>query len=183
MKNKGFTLIELIVVIAIIAILAAIIAPNAFKAIEKSKVASSIEDCRSIKTAVMSFYSDCGIWPTSSASAGAAPNGIAATPTATIAGWDGPYIEKWPPLARWSGNYSYYAAADENANVGSYAWDGTAGAPQPNTRVITISTVPLAAEQKMETQLDGTASPGATQTTGGFRYSSTANVYYLISQD
>jgi hypothetical protein len=46
-----------------------------------------------------------------------------------------------------------------------------------------ISTVTLAAEQKMETQLDGTASPGATQTTGGFRYSSTANVYYLISQD
>ena len=35
--RKGFTLIELIVVIAIIAILAAIIAPNAFRAIEKAK--------------------------------------------------------------------------------------------------------------------------------------------------
>jgi len=182
MKNRGFTLIELIVVIAIIAILAAIIAPNAFKAIEKSKVASSIEDCRSIKTAVMSYYSDCGVWPPSSAAAGTAPVGVAAA-VAGVAGWDGPYIEKWPPLARWSGTYSYYQAADENALVGGYAWDGTAGAPQPNVRVVVISTVPLAAEQKMETQLDGTASPGATQTTGGFRYSSTANVYYLISQD
>ncbi|NCC82098.1 MAG: prepilin-type N-terminal cleavage/methylation domain-containing protein [Clostridia bacterium] len=39
MKNKkGFTLVELLVVIAIIAILAAVVAPNAFKAIEKSKV-------------------------------------------------------------------------------------------------------------------------------------------------
>ena len=38
MNRQSFTLLELIVVIAIIAILAAIIAPNAFRAIEKAKV-------------------------------------------------------------------------------------------------------------------------------------------------
>ncbi|WP_333870599.1 type II secretion system protein [Desulforamulus putei] len=38
--NRGFTLVELLVVIAIIGILAAVIAPNAFKAVEKGKVAA-----------------------------------------------------------------------------------------------------------------------------------------------
>ncbi|MGQ9755989.1 MAG: type II secretion system protein, partial [Desulfotomaculales bacterium] len=38
--RRGFTLVELLVVIAIIGILAAIISPNAFKAIEKGKVAA-----------------------------------------------------------------------------------------------------------------------------------------------
>ncbi|SHJ08964.1 prepilin-type N-terminal cleavage/methylation domain-containing protein [Desulfofundulus thermosubterraneus] len=38
-NEKDFTLVELLVVIAIISILAAIIAPNAFKAVEKAKVA------------------------------------------------------------------------------------------------------------------------------------------------
>ena len=38
-NKKGFTLVELLVVIAVIAILASVIAPNAFSAMEKAKVA------------------------------------------------------------------------------------------------------------------------------------------------
>ncbi|MDD4907776.1 MAG: prepilin-type N-terminal cleavage/methylation domain-containing protein, partial [Candidatus Omnitrophica bacterium] len=64
-KNSasGFTLIEIVVVIAVIGILAAVIAPNAFKAIEKSKVAKAIEDSKSITKAAMGFRSDTGLWP------------------------------------------------------------------------------------------------------------------------
>ncbi|MBE3588244.1 MAG: prepilin-type N-terminal cleavage/methylation domain-containing protein [Thermoanaerobacteraceae bacterium] len=63
--NRGFTLVELLVVIAIIGILAAIIAPNAFKAIEKSKVAAAEADYKSIKAAALNFYTDIGKWPDS----------------------------------------------------------------------------------------------------------------------
>ena len=49
--RRGFTLVELLVVIAIIGILAAIIAPNAFKAIEKGKVAAAEADYKAIKAA------------------------------------------------------------------------------------------------------------------------------------
>ncbi len=61
--KKSFTLIELIVVIAIIAILAAIIAPNAFKAIEKARVAKTVADMKSIKTAFTALYTDTFRFP------------------------------------------------------------------------------------------------------------------------
>ncbi|MDD2702767.1 MAG: type II secretion system protein, partial [Candidatus Omnitrophica bacterium] len=60
---KGFTLIELIVVIAIISVLSAIIAPNAFRAIEKAKLARVEADAKAIKTAAFSMYADTGMWP------------------------------------------------------------------------------------------------------------------------
>jgi general secretion pathway protein G len=85
--KKGFTLIELLVVIAIIAILAAVIAPNAFKAIEKSKVSSAISDYKAIKTASLSYYSDTGKWPGNSAAA----TGFVTDPTG-VSGWNGPYL-------------------------------------------------------------------------------------------
>ncbi|OQX54091.1 MAG: hypothetical protein B5M48_01665 [Candidatus Omnitrophica bacterium 4484_213] len=59
----GFTLIELIVVITIIGILAAIIAPNAFRAIEKAKIDACISDIKSIRTAAYAFYADTGVLP------------------------------------------------------------------------------------------------------------------------
>lgn len=43
-NQKGFTLIELLVVIAIIGILAAVIAPNVFAQIEKSKASAVIQE-------------------------------------------------------------------------------------------------------------------------------------------
>ncbi len=94
MKNKkGFTLVELLVVIAIIAILAAVVAPNAFKAIEKSKITAIEADYRTLKTATLMYFSDTGVWPTEAATAGDDPGFI--TNVATDDGWNGPYIDVW----------------------------------------------------------------------------------------
>ena len=49
MRGNAFTLIELIVVIVIIAVLAGIIAPNAFRAIEKAKLSRVAHDAQNIK--------------------------------------------------------------------------------------------------------------------------------------
>lgn len=61
--SGSFTLVELIVVIAIIAILGAIIAPSAFKAIEKAKISAAIADIKAIKNAALGFYADTGTFP------------------------------------------------------------------------------------------------------------------------
>ncbi len=106
-SSRGFTLIELLVVIAIIGILAAIIAPNAFKAIEKSKVAAVESDYKAVKSATLMYYSDTGTWPTADNdfNNNDHENAIFVTDDGTT-GWDGPYLEKWPTRDPWGGGYT-----------------------------------------------------------------------------
>ena len=185
MKNTGFTLIELIVVIAIIAILAAIIAPNAFRAIEKAKISATIEDYRSIKTAAMAYYSDAGQWPAQAE--GTPPRsttteGFITTPAPAVAGWDGPYLEKWPPVARWGGGaVTYWLRSDA---VAPYAtgW----GAAGVNKRMVEITLVPEEAARRISLELDGTqAAVGSADTDGVVRYNAgtTVTLLMLISND
>lgn len=51
-NNKGFSLVELIIVIAIMAILAGAIAPALIRYIDKSRKSNDVSSCKSIKTAV-----------------------------------------------------------------------------------------------------------------------------------
>lgn len=185
--KRGFTLIELIVVIAIIAILAAIIAPNAFKAIEKANISATIEDFRSIKTAAMAYYADAGIWPISGCEEGLTQNtdcSGAVPPADAVGGWDGPYLEKWPSRSRWgAGAYAFVRGAETAVAVGNTDWNASgAAAATTNVRVLTITNMPLNAMQKLENQLDGTATPGATNWLGSVRYDGTL-IYLLISTD
>lgn len=94
-NNKGFTLVELLVVIAIIAILAAVIAPNAFKAIEKSKVSAIVSDYRAVKIATLVYYSDTGNWPQNKANKTGFVTAATATGHTASAGWNGPYLDAW----------------------------------------------------------------------------------------
>ncbi|MGL6107797.1 type IV pilin protein [Romboutsia sp.] len=57
-NNKGFTLVELLVVIAIIGVLAVVAVPSLFTQIEKSKVASVESDISAIKSAAIAKYAD-----------------------------------------------------------------------------------------------------------------------------
>ncbi len=52
MNNKGFSLVELIIVIAIMAILSAALAPQLMKYIEKSRVSTDSSSCASIESCV-----------------------------------------------------------------------------------------------------------------------------------
>lgn len=57
-KNKGFSLVELIIVIAIMAILVGVMAPQLIKYIEKTKVASDVQLCDSIHSAMLYAAAD-----------------------------------------------------------------------------------------------------------------------------
>lgn len=53
LNNKGFSLVELIIVIAIMAILVGVLAPSLIKQLEKAKVSSDAQFCDAVREAVV----------------------------------------------------------------------------------------------------------------------------------
>jgi general secretion pathway protein G len=62
-NEKGFTLIEVVVVVAVIAILAAVLTPYITKYIDDSKIAKARNEAQVIGGAMTNFYKDTGTWP------------------------------------------------------------------------------------------------------------------------
>jgi type IV pilus assembly protein PilA len=60
-KQRGFSLIELLIVVAIILIIAAIAIPNLLRSRMSANEASAVNSLRSINTAEVTFYSTYGI--------------------------------------------------------------------------------------------------------------------------
>lgn len=59
-NNKGFSMVELIIVIAIMAILAAALAPVLIKYINKSRISSDIDTGKAVASAIMAVIADGG---------------------------------------------------------------------------------------------------------------------------
>lgn len=59
-NNKGFSLVELIVVIAIMAVLVGVLAPQFIKYVEKSRVSTDIQNVEEVKTAIQTYAAENG---------------------------------------------------------------------------------------------------------------------------
>jgi prepilin-type N-terminal cleavage/methylation domain-containing protein len=167
--KRAFTLIELIVVIAIIGVLAAIIAPNAFKAIEKAKTARMVSDLKGLKSAILSFYADTGQWPVyvNSTTYTWIDTGHPLLRSPGINGWDGPYVEKTARAPSWVGSVSsgcgtpglYYTQWYNGGWAGTYYGDfdiDKNGSYEINTgHSLSVFPIPATVRKGVNAALDG----------------------------
>ncbi len=83
-KQRGFTLIELMIVVAIIGILAAIAIPQYNSYVGRAQIAEGLSLAGSVKTGVAEYFQSNGSWPDTNAKAGA-PTTISGKYTLTVA--------------------------------------------------------------------------------------------------
>ncbi len=129
--QRGFTLIEVMVVVVIIGLLAAIVAPNLIGNIDKAAVTRARGDIRSIETALNLYRLDNFRYPTSD-------QGLEALVTnpgeSAAANWKA-YL-RGVPSDPWSQPYQYsYPGQQGEFDVFSYGADGQEGGEDINADI------------------------------------------------
>lgn len=112
-KNRGFTLVELLIVIIIIAVLAAVVVPKFANSGIRSKEAALRSDLKVMRNAIDLFKSDVGCYPaalgdlTASVAPANGKDSAGANKAITPADFKGPYMEAVKPDPVSGGAFTY----------------------------------------------------------------------------
>jgi general secretion pathway protein G len=101
-RERGFTLIEMMVVMVIIGLLMALVGPRFIRQEEKAKLKAARAQIELLGTSLDTFRLDVGRYPTSQ-------EGLAALRQRPFGldRWDGPYLKKEVPKDPWDRPYQY----------------------------------------------------------------------------
>ena len=123
-KQKGLTLIELMVVITIIALIGAIIGPRVFKQLGGAKSKTAKAQIEDLGSSLDLFYLDAGRYPDTN-------EGLQALikAPADMDQWNGPYMKKNKiPKDPWGHDYHYQSPGENGAyDLYSYGRDNAPG--------------------------------------------------------
>ncbi|MCX8030949.1 MAG: type II secretion system major pseudopilin GspG [Thermodesulfovibrionales bacterium] len=120
--QKGFTLVELLVVMVIIGLLAALVGPRLFPKLGKGKQAAAKAQIELLGQALDQYRLDVGSYPTTEQGL----NALVTNPG--VEKWEGPYLKKGVPLDPWGNPYIYqFPGTHGEYDLLSYGRDGKPG--------------------------------------------------------
>ena len=122
-SERGFTLLELLVVMMIIGLLAGYVAPRYFSQIGKSEVKATQAQIDAFDKALEAYRLDIGRYPLTE-------QGLAALMNRPVGltKWQGPYLKKALPSDPWGNAYHYKQPGEHgDFDIFSYGRDGKPG--------------------------------------------------------
>jgi len=130
-RERGFTLVELLVVMVILGMLASLVLPNFFRQAEGARVKTAMVQMSTLGTALDAFALDTGRYPSSSEGLDALisqPSGLDR--------WDGPYLKGQIPKDPWGNAYEYKGpSSGDDYEIVCFGADGRAGGDGGNTDI------------------------------------------------
>jgi len=122
--ERGFTLVELLVVITIIGLIMGLVGPRVLNYLSESKTKAAKIQIESLSSALDLYYLDVGRYPSTSEGLVA----LVKRPGSTTA-WNGPYLKGGlVPADPWGNAYVYRSPGEHGTyDIISYGSDGTEG--------------------------------------------------------
>ncbi len=122
-SERGFSLIELIVVLVILGLLAAVVAPNVYNKLAKGKDQIAKIQIKEIEGAIQLFSFDMGRNPTTAEGLEALMRNPGDSDS-----WKGPYLSKALPNDPWGRPYAYRCPGNHgDYDLFSFGADGIEG--------------------------------------------------------
>jgi general secretion pathway protein G len=123
-SERGFTLVEMLVVITIIALIMALVGPRVLNYLAESKAKTAKIQIESLATALDLYFLDAGQYPASSEGL----NALLQRPGST-ATWNGPYLKgNAVPSDPWGRPYLYRSPGQHGSyDIISFGADGQEG--------------------------------------------------------
>ena len=130
-NDKGFTLIEILVVMVIVTLLASLVAPRLFPKLGKGKQSAAKAQIALLEQGLDQFRLDTGKYPTTQ-------EGLNVLVTnQNIEKWDGPYLKKALPNDPWGKPYNYQCPGTHGEyDLFSYGRDGNTGGDGEDADVV-----------------------------------------------
>lgn len=130
--QRGFTLLEMIVVLVIIGLIAGLVGPNLFRQADKAKIQTAETQVKMIRGSLHTLRLDIGRLPTQEEGLKILMQKPSDERVAQF--WNGPYIDGGVPLDPWKREYVYSATASEFEPFSLYSMgaDGQQGGEGDN---------------------------------------------------